>query len=427
MIEMKFKKSLYCEANAVPEEEPLKDFFVSDLSLADTVTFSPNKDRPPHNWFKFKQGFSYLLVNRLIEEAKLSNESVILDPFLGSGTTVVEAAIHNKRSIGVDILPLSKFVTDVKLFSNHVDFNHVKVFSNKIRKHPLNKTYFEFPNVPLIRKVFNDQTKTEIGAIYEEIKTIENKVDRDFLLLCLLRALEDMAYCKKDGGFVRITPEKNIKPPRQAFLDSVNELTQHSSLPRINPKLGETITGDARDLKQIKNDSIDLVITSPSYINKTDYTRVYSLELLLNFVRSFEELRDIRYNSIRSNVEARYRGLNEELLPERLILKLEELKKKHLSNPKHPEMVRGYFEDIYLTLEQLNFKMKSGGIINFVVWNSAFSGVPFEVDSILAETGSKLGFKIEKITVCRLTGTSAQQIRKYGEIPLRESIVTLST
>ena len=86
-------------------------------------------------------------------------------------------------------------------------------------------------------------------------------------------------------------------------------------------------------------------------------------------------------------------------------------------------MILGYFHDIAWSLAECNRILMKKGIAAFVVGNCRFSGHHVEVDSIIAEIGSKIGLNLENIIVVKARGSSVQQVHKYGEIPLRESIV----
>jgi ubiquinone/menaquinone biosynthesis C-methylase UbiE len=86
-------------------------------------------------------------------------------------------------------------------------------------------------------------------------------------------------------------------------------------------------------------------------------------------------------------------------------------------------MILGYFEDMYLSLKELYRVTKKGGHVCYVVRNSRFSGSHFETDCYCADIGEQLGFNVKEILVPLLRGTSSQQGKKYGEFPLRESVV----
>lgn len=103
----------------------LKDFII-DLESRYTITdeselfnnlvnFSRNKNIPYHGWFKYREGYSHILVDDLIKRENLSSDEYIIDPFCGSGTTLVEASLNELSSFGMDVNPLSTLITNSKV------------------------------------------------------------------------------------------------------------------------------------------------------------------------------------------------------------------------------------------------------------------------------------------------------------------------
>ncbi|MEM2818994.1 MAG: DNA methyltransferase, partial [Nitrososphaerota archaeon] len=85
------------------------------------VTFIPNKKLPVYSWFYFKEGFSRNFVHLMIDLFKLEDGSMVLDPFVGSGTTLVACKERGIDSVGVDIAPLAVFVSQTKTADYKVD------------------------------------------------------------------------------------------------------------------------------------------------------------------------------------------------------------------------------------------------------------------------------------------------------------------
>ena len=86
-------------------------------------------------------------------------------------------------------------------------------------------------------------------------------------------------------------------------------------------------------------------------------------------------------------------------------------------------MIRGYFEDIYMSLASLYERIGRGGKIAFVLGSVRFSGVMIPVDEIVADIGEQTGLKVDKIIVARYRGNSAQQMAQFGREPARESVI----
>ncbi len=246
-------------------------------------------------------------------------------------------------------------------------------------------------------------------------------------MLGLLSILESVSNTSKSGGFLRIV-ERDISPKEvyPKFLEKIKSMID--DVRTFNESLGykdartRAILSDSRYLPTKRK--FDAIITSPPYPNRHDYTRIYALELILNFVNSNDELKKIRYETLRSHVEARGKypknGYKEPRIIDDLI---SEIKSNGTNNPQVSDMLRGYFEDMYLSLKEMKRCLKPKGKIGLVVSNVRFSGVNIPVDEILADAGEQARLKTKEIIVARYRGNSSQQMKKYKRKPSRESIV----
>ena len=415
----------------VHEDTPYVDKIEFRFEWANDVTYKLNKGVPPYDWFPYKQGFSHSLVHKILKLINPSPGDVVLDPFCGVGTTLLVAQEYGLNYVGFDISPLPVFVSQVKLQNNY-NLAQLKEIRKEFVKKEEGISTLSWPDVQIVQRGIQKKTAEDLLFWKEQIMKIESCTLCNLTLLCLLNTLTDVSNTRKDGGFLRLVVDKEPISVKTALLLEMDKIIE--SLERMSTELplyqtgeipkGYVEVGDARSL-DLDKDTVDLAITSPPYLNKTDYTRIYSLELCLSFVSSFEELKNIRYNSVRSHVEAKYTNEISFELPEKLEEALAELENRKLSNPKHPDMVRGYFVDMAISLKELYRVSRQGATIVFVVWNSRFSGVVFEVDTLIAAIGESIGFHLEKIFVARLTGTSIQQAKKYGDAPLRESVILL--
>ena len=79
------------------------------------VNFSANIQVPFHQWFKYREGFAAELIQELIKMSGAQDDEVIIDPFCGSGTTNVVAAMRGYPTLGIDVNPMSAFITNAKV------------------------------------------------------------------------------------------------------------------------------------------------------------------------------------------------------------------------------------------------------------------------------------------------------------------------
>jgi len=437
---MKYTPKLYQQI--LLPKSPFSHLLKDWTGSGELVTFGPNLKEPVHNWFYFKQGFSKNLVELLLLEFKSEKPALVLDPFCGVGTTLLTSNQMGCLSIGVDVIPLCVFVSNIKL-ENRYDTVRLRNSIFRVCETKFREPTVTYPHIKIVERVFEPEVLRQVLFFKERIAEETDYKIRNFLMLGLLSIIQIVGNAKRDGAFLRIVRKESLPNVRRTLkqkllrmyndlsdikqpkiLDFLEEKTIGQNISEAETVLGQAYEGDARDLSFIDNEVVDAVITSPPYPNRFDYTRIYSPELCLYFVSNFQTLRRIRYQTIRSHVEARYsRSVN--LHSEELNTVLDELGRRELNNPKIPEMVKGYFEDLYLSLTEIYRVLRSGGKVALVLGSAAWSGVAVNADLITAEIGEDLGFTPIEIRVANLRGTSAQQARKFGELQLRESIVLL--
>ena len=183
-------------------------------------------------------------------------------------------------------------------------------------------------------------------------------------------------------------------------------------------KIWKAEIADARALPDC-DDKYSAVITSPPYPNRHDYTRVFGVELMFEFL-DWEKNRELRYQSFHSHPEAKPKrpSANDYVPPELL-----EESISHVKDARLQRMLRGYFLDMYLCLREVMRVTRAGGRVAFVVGNARYGGKSILVDEFTAELGERVGLVCQEIRAVRWRGNSAQQMGKYGRVASRESVV----
>ena len=388
------------------------------------VTPHQNKKLPIYRWYHFNHSFSRDLVWYLIDKFELNSQSTILDPFCGSGTTLLAARQKGISAMGIDILPLSVFISNAKL--QNYDIKKIEHKAKELDKLFNNNANYvvSIPEIPILRKAFGEKTLFNIFAIKNWIQRIKNEKLRYFFLTTLLSVVEKMAYAKKDGGFLRLTPDKEIADIKNAIFTKVNEMLTDIDHRNIqNGVDSNAFLGDARKIC-FPEESFDAVITSPPYLNRHDYTRVYILELAVGFLKSEKEIKELRYKTLRSHVEAKRIFANGNYIePPTLKDIIDKLKEKTLPNKQVIPMIAGYFEDMYLVLKEVARVTKRGGFVAFVIGDVRYGGILIPVSEILVEIGNSLGLVYQETIIARFRGNSPQQMGKFGRMPAKENIV----
>lgn len=447
---------------------------VTDEFNRQSVSFQLSKKGNLHGWLKYKEGFSEQLVLKLMELMNIMPGDIVLDPFLGSGTTAITAQINGINSIGFDILPMSALAIKAKRSPWEYNTDEMRAFLNMLMAQ---ERPHEWKNKAIYLKItegaYPSETELDISFYAELIESCDFDVrTKDAARLCLLNCLEDVSFTSKDGQYLRWDfrsekvmagnrrrAEKGLPPYtirlnkgelpllKNCFikkftkmLEDVKGLGRHSKA-SIEFKQESAITG----LPLLSADSIDGVITSPPYCNRYDYTRIYALELA-HLGESDESLRARRQELLCCTVENKpkkeflanyYHSLRRESDYMHVINILDSLpalletfsslqsrnKLGQINNKGVLRMVEGYFTELAFIYFELFRVCKPGAMVAFVNDNVRFAGEVVPVDTISTEMAAMIGFKPIVIkTLRQQKGNSSQQMKKYGRVPLRKSI-----
>jgi SAM-dependent methyltransferase len=344
------------------------------------ATFTPNKSLPVYNWFYFKEGFARDEVLELLRMFSLKKEDKVLDPFVGSGTTLLGCKERGINSIGTDVLPISIFSSQAKTH----EYDISKLLSYKDALFEMNFEKQDIKKFPY-RKFFRKFTLHDILFLYKHIKTIPNSKTRDFFLLALISSAIKASYVWKDGGSLKVK-ERPVPPFRKFFRKVVTRRIKEYAEFSSKVRECETIVkkGDARQLN-LEDETISAVITSPPYLNQIDYTKVYRIENW--FLGSGDP-------PLRS-----YMGLGTD------------------------EAAASYTEDMERMINEVHRVLKPGGKAAFVIGNAYFRDQQkiVDCDLILAHLGEKAGLKPKEIQVLNKRFALEDRTKKKGV--LRESLV----
>ncbi len=407
------------------------------------MQFNKNKKEPFHRWYPFVEGYSREFIQSIVKEMDRDN-LVCLEPFSGSGTTALELQNCGISCFAFEVNPLMYLIARVKLengyeierFSYWYDYILKKRTKQRVKLTTEFNTLYQSDG----KKKWN--FNTDIGIAVEKlrqtIETIPEEIYRELFKVALAAILLDVSNLYRNGKCLSYKPNwKDRKISEKDVFDKfddkvINELKYdiESSMKqsKVNNKM-RLFNEDSRTgiANEIENDSIDLVITSPPYLNSRDYTDTYMLELkTLGFTKTNEEIKELRTKTLRSHVQIKWddtSNLNNKLL-KNILKELEEASKNiEKWNESIIDMVRLYFVDMQNIFHVLYEKMKKNGRVYFNVSNSAYFNVLINTLEICASIAEQEGFTVLEIRDARKLKTSPQQQEKVGK--LLEGVIVL--
>lgn len=396
-----------------------------------------------HRWYVIKEAFSPRLVERAISDAEVESSETVIDPFCGSGTVPLTASLKECTGLGIEVNPFLAFVSQSKLLrpritSLRTGFEQVVQAVKRGKESPLEK-FSTFSNGGEAEKwLFNESILRSFEGGWHSAEALAPSV-RDLCRLALLAAAMDTCNATHDGKCLRYRKDwSSISYGRREFLEAFEArmaVIQEdlALLPRSHGSSNIRLGDSRQQMLQPLKEKFKLCITSPPYLNSFDYSDVYRPELFLGkFVSSNDELRNLRFQTIRSHVQVDWaKPVYDDfgLLYNNCIQQLKE-KKEVLWSRRIPQMVQAYFEDIRGVLKHLHKQARPDASLWLVVSTSAYAGVEIPVDLIIGEIGAQSGWFLREVGVLRYMRTSGQHWRKWaaeqtGKPQLRESVIIL--
>jgi hypothetical protein len=410
--------------------------------LRDAVNFDESSTSAVHRWFRYREGFSPGILN------KLSGHQRVFDPFCGCGTTLIEAKRHGISAVGTDVNPLAVFIAKVK--TRNYTANDGRDFEIWTHRATQGRTVWPEPKMPLLPKLFQPEALNELLKLRAGLEACENKKVRDLLLLCWLNILERCSNVFKEGNGLKYRNKKRqpgkyetvadaIWIPRY-FGQSIRTFVRkrwHDQCLFVGGDLQQLAQRGTSEIKILERSCLDASIRddvprcdasvfSPPYANRFDYFEAFKIELWMgNFVSSAEQMSELRKRSMRNNLTVQSGKVRERDDLEALLDLMDDTASSVKMGIR--ETLRGYFDDVSLLAKNLRAVLAPGGKVLCVVGNSAYAGVLVPTDLLCGVIFQEAGFTVESIEVARHLHVSSQQRGKM--VPslqpyMRESVIT---
>ena len=177
---------------------------VSDKFDRQNVSYQLSKKDVLHSWLKYKEGFSAELVNILLDDIKPTNDDVIMDPFMGSGTTALVCQMRGINSIGYDIMPISKVAITVKANVMRYNILEIEDLIKSFRSLKMPDDYSRrTPYITITKSAYPEFNEKFIQYATEWINS-SNYTDgvKNLFILCVLNSLERCSYTSKSGQYL---------------------------------------------------------------------------------------------------------------------------------------------------------------------------------------------------------------------------------
>ncbi|MBI2853211.1 MAG: hypothetical protein HYX84_09010 [Chloroflexi bacterium] len=423
----------------------------TNVEVKNYGSFRDSLKAPIHRWFTYPAGYSYRFVEAKIAENGLTPGSWVADPFLGTGTTSIAAKMQGINSLGIEAHSFVHWVASTKMrFECDVDvlFRDTQPIIDTARS--MEDTEYDDSWPDLIHKCFSEDNLRKLYALRKSIFEAEiEPAHIDFFKLALTTTLRIVTTA--GSGWPYIAPSKYAKRTvvRDAFIEfgkqSMLMLADLRYVQSLNLPSSEhfLIRGDAREFSQYAPpESINLIVTSPPYLNNYDYADRTRLETYFwgIYKRWNDITRDVRdrliiaattqidvgaMNQIREcpTIRRVSPDVHEELRG--IISQLTEMRRVKPGKKTYDYMVAGYFEDMTKVLQQAYTALKPRSQFILVLGDSAPYGVHVPTEEIIGRLAVAVGFEAYDVEFLRARGDKWANNTQRHKIPLRESILTI--
>jgi DNA modification methylase len=348
-----------------------------------------------HGYHRYPAKFLPNLVKKIIEDYTQPTD-LVADFFAGCGTTLVEAKVHGRASIGVDINPVAELITKAKI--NPINPKQLeKRFKNIISEFD----EFEpddYEQIDLHERLsywFFPRHRKKIAFLYDKILALRDETEKEFFLVSLSHILKNCSKWLQSSTKPQVDPDKKPRDPFVAFKahtkqmikknkDFFNQLQKDNHLQTAC----EIRLEDARNTS-LESGSVGAIITSPPYVTSYEYADIHQLTAYW-----YEYITDLQ--GFRKNFIGTFYSLNQETKVDSKLGQqiVDQLLKKDKRKAKE---VANYFKDMQAVAAEMHRVLRTGGHTCLVIGNTTFLGVKVKSAEVFAEILKSLGFNLVDI------------------------------
>ncbi len=374
--------------------KPREEWSFRDAGRAATTAYT-------HSYHRYPAKFIPQIVRKLIENYAPTTSQIVCDPFGGCGTTLVEAKLLGYKSIGFDINPIAKLITQVK--TTPMVPKSLTNYKRKFLNYYENSRGRSYKHHPRINYWFDESIVAELDKIYCSIKKIKNNNVRRFFLCSFSHNLKNCSRWLMKSIKPTIDKDKILPNPKETFLRHLDSMIKknerfYSALTQsghINVP-AKMYRRDSTKTFPLNSNSVDLIITSPPYVTSYEYADLHQLSLLWfgddpkhfkKWHRFSNEFMNFRRNFIGTSSKAEKSGKFNSLIAEQILRDLIKIKRPLAVD------VANYFLDMKKVFAEMYRVLKTAGKACIIIGNTSLRGVDILNAQVAVEQMQAAGFK----------------------------------
>lgn len=346
-------------------------------------------------------------------------DGIVLDPFCGTGTVLLEAALNGRAAWGADANPLAVLISKVKTtyISKETLLKDLSTILTRVER-----SHESIQADSMIEGWFSNSTITQLYRLKLTIEKIENEKRRNFFLLCFSNLIRKVSYADPTIAVpVHLNPQRFAEGSerreaasfRLETLKAVDVYDKYESICRLNidrinslkdverKNWAEVVSRDARYLTRhlaeeavIPNDTVDLILTSPPYAGAQKYIRASRLNLYWLGIKDAAEIRKINDKNIGRE------DYHKKVYDKKYVTGIDAADKvldELYSRGKRERacIVGTYLNEMKLALDESYRVLKPGGHMIIVIGNNTVCGLSFNTQDYLTSYLQSIGMHLE--------------------------------
>lgn len=409
-------------------------------STRGVTTAALNRNAPLYDWYIMPEAYSAPLVYSAIEEFGVAAGGTVLDPFCGTGTTLVASRLAGRNAVGIEVNPFLCMASRVKT-RERFNLPLLKLESERLAlaarpklrlvdEGHIGQLAEKLPDMPRLERWIARRVALKVLALRELIEEHISAQNRDIPLLALAAILRSTSNMKLSPHAFGSREVKHDAPVLLQFETRLAKMLADIEWLQRQEGLGHAgvIEGDVRQAHNASSPLLpaQLAVTSPPYLNNLDYTMQTRMELFfLGFVNSMDDLKDLRKRMMICDAKATYKEIEDWRRVEGVasVAQAASAIDERLSSRNwgwdYGRMTRQYFGGILRALEAVHPLLAPGAHFVIITGESAHAGVLVPVPDITAELGRLVGYTAKEVRVLRTRRSSSHGFE------LKESAVVL--
>ena len=329
----------------------------------------------------------------------------LLDPYCGTGTSLVEASLFGMHSVGCDINPLVRLVaaaksTPVCLSVLDKTLSELNKYLFEIECRESNLPNAPIPNIPNLTYWFSDEVIRTLVCLRAGISRVKDKALQNFILVAFSETVREVSYTRNGEFKLYRMPENKLKDFKPDVLDTFSKKLRRNRQGlasylgkrkdvKVSVSMANTVQGELPTPRP--PEGYDIVITSPPYgdshttVAYGQFSRLAAEWIGLPNARKVDK---IAMGGIRSK---------ETLVGSPVSSTVEKIR---LIDEKRAKEVSAFYIDLERSISSIAKACSPDATICYVVGNRRVKGVVLPTDEFVVDAFRQQGF-VHKTTIVR--------------------------